>query len=536
MLIEPAQLESAAVVPQCLDAQFVTDDALAEIVSRHGRKDESGLPVDFLHPRVKSLRERATKLEFVRSLVYSPQVVVNSAFFWNNPLVFDLFSRDGADPAESFVRLMGDHAIVPFIRNGTSLGDESVGFARHDGGADAVCHLLDRLDAHGLRPKYLRLSRDDAENERLRGDLAVAFGNYFQGLLNFDVARRSEMAGELFADPEIVQNEGVFDRFNDELDRLADVAYAFAKERRSRERAARAAANAPAPKPATLDRKDLYELLLGVTGDDQTNGRFRDTGVPLPVLTAVKKLIDLRYNTALPDKLDRYTFTPLNMPSRTALQDEQKAGDPLGRLEGLVEEARRLCRAFTADAQRSMTLPALEDLTLADVVTIRSFPEWENFRDFQREFLADPLSQAGRIGEFNDAFDALQARIASWYRETHRAERLGRYETFVTFAVGIGHLAFKFGLDGSDLIDRVIELPEAFGIAHLTRGLSAKLVFNVVDTAAGLIDRRRSWQLQIARSNEEFQRGYFLDCLKRVRETLGASLPHVSQLADQGRE
>src|SRR5690348_12670648 len=78
-ILEPDQLEAGAVVPQCLDNQYVPSEVFKESAERFA---------DFSDSDIKSAKDIATRSEYIRSLVYSSQVVVNRAFFPNNPVIW----------------------------------------------------------------------------------------------------------------------------------------------------------------------------------------------------------------------------------------------------------------------------------------------------------------------------------------------------------------------------------------------------------------------------------------------------------------
>ena len=71
----PDALEADAVVPQCLDNQYVSDAVFTNLVDRG---------VDYRDAQVKAKREADFRNEFVRSLVYSSQVVIQRAYLKNS--------------------------------------------------------------------------------------------------------------------------------------------------------------------------------------------------------------------------------------------------------------------------------------------------------------------------------------------------------------------------------------------------------------------------------------------------------------------
>jgi hypothetical protein len=67
-ILLPNELEAGAVIPQCLDNQYVTAEALLALIDNSLTYDDE---------RVLALRSKPVRNEFIRSLVYTPQVVVN---------------------------------------------------------------------------------------------------------------------------------------------------------------------------------------------------------------------------------------------------------------------------------------------------------------------------------------------------------------------------------------------------------------------------------------------------------------------------
>lgn len=76
-IITPGQLEPGATIPQALDNQYVTDELYAQIALKN---------LNFQSPHIAEAKARNAKSEFVRSLLYSSQVVINRAFLTNNKL------------------------------------------------------------------------------------------------------------------------------------------------------------------------------------------------------------------------------------------------------------------------------------------------------------------------------------------------------------------------------------------------------------------------------------------------------------------
>lgn len=523
----PNELEAGAVIPQCLDNQYVTGATLAAMIDG---------ALNYEHAQVRALRTTPVRSEFIRSLIYAPQVVVNRAYFRNNEFLYSNYHPRNESELSSFVELMNHGAILAFLGTENSLVDPVAFDTTSDG--DLACQaLMGRLKDNYTAVKF---SKDEVENKRMMGQLGRRFANYFGGLNNLDYASRMEMATELFTDPELLQNEAAETLFHDLIDQLADYAADHARAYQKAERGQAKGASQAAPRP--LSRNEIYDrFFIDTTTVDPkkvANGRFlRAHGIEREARFALKKLVDLKYNSNLPDMLGRFTFTPFEMPSRMALQDEFAIGESLDDVDRIISQVTKVKRALIADSQQVMYLPVLQDLTLADVIQIRGLPEWRRFMDVQAQILTDPLGQCGQLDELNRRFADLQVCIAKWYRDHHQLDKIvGRYKVAVTLLLNIGASSISIGLDNWKLIDAIMSGSAPYAIPERSKGVMAKLAFYVIDVTVGRIDRDRSWTLQISRSNEEFERGYFLDCLRRLRETDQGNVTRPDKLADQGKE
>jgi hypothetical protein len=135
-LIGPESLEHDAVVPQCLDNQYVSDSVFAKMVAGS---------LDYDHAEIARLRENDFRTEFIRSLVYSSQVVIQRAFLKNSAFLYKNFLPEDTENFQAFAQLIRDEAIIPFLFKESSLKDElSFDFSKE--GDRATKALLDELD------------------------------------------------------------------------------------------------------------------------------------------------------------------------------------------------------------------------------------------------------------------------------------------------------------------------------------------------------------------------------------------------------
>src|ERR1700690_611394 len=109
-IMRPEKLEAGAVIPQCLDNQFVTDDIFSLMVSKN---------ISYSDPVVQEKRTEATRTELNRALVYAPQTVINRAFLWNNRVMYSSYKdvEGNQNNRQAFIKLLKDKAIVPYLHN-----------------------------------------------------------------------------------------------------------------------------------------------------------------------------------------------------------------------------------------------------------------------------------------------------------------------------------------------------------------------------------------------------------------------------------
>jgi hypothetical protein len=517
MLIEPDQLEADAVVPQCLDNQYVSDAVFHDMIQRG---------VDYSDDAVATARERDFRTEFIRSLTYSSQVVIQRAFLKNSEFLYKNYHPDNDRDLRAFAGLVRRHAIVPYLFREDSLGDDLEFDVRREG--DVATKAL--LGEVGEDVRCVRLAVDDEANRRATAAMATEFGVGLTRLNSLDGMQRSALAAELFADPGQLQREPTWQSFEAALDHLAEYSFIKSGERRRSNR--------------QFTRQDVYRDLL--ISDGHANGvalgRFKPPGQDNPFPLELKKYIDLVYNVNLPDRLARYTFTPVNMPSRMALQDGVTRGFEHDQISSLVADPELLesvRRAFMARTQSAMSLPLLAELTVADVLAIRQLPQWQAFKDSQSRILLDPLGCLDNMPAFQEAFDAFQRALSDWYNRTYqRRATIDRYCNIVTLALKIGGLLIVAGSNlgplqqalGAVAVERLTDR-----LPRKVKGYAAKLMVGVYDIEARRLDADRAYTIELMQTNEELLRDDVAELLRAVTRAPDDAIPGAAHLvADQG--
>jgi len=516
-LIDPDQLEADAVVPQCLDNEYVSDAIFNELIARG---------VDYRDDRIAAARERAFRNEFIRSLTYSSQVIIQRAFLKNSDFLYKNYHPSNGENLNAFAALMRSGAIMPFLYQESSLADDQEFEVRDDGDV-AVRALLSEV---GDDVRCVRLAVNGEENDRAVASMTTDFGAGISRLNNLDSIQRNAMAAELFADPTRLQEPGTWDAFEQAVDDLARYSFNAAAElRRSNKK---------------LARRDIYRdrFAAGGRAENVGIGRFKAPGPEDPFLLELKKFVDLVYNVNLPDHLRRYTFTPANMPSRMALQDAPGQGFRHEQISGILTNADALeaiRRSFMASTQPAMNLPLLSELTVADVVKIRALPQWKPFKEAQARILTDPLHCLDNMAAFQDAFDAFQRALSGWYNQTYLCDQTtGRYRSFVSLALSIGGAVVVAGshLGPLALAGATAAVPAvSTAIPGRVKGYAAKLMVGVYDLGRQRLDADRAYTVELMQTNEELFGEDVAELLRLVTRAPDDAVPGADGIAaDQG--
>jgi len=521
-LIGPNNLEADAVVPQCLDNQYVSDAVFAKMVERG---------VNYHDRDIAKSRENDFKTEFIRSLVYSSQVIIQRAFLNNSEFLYKNYLPENGENLTAFSKLVRDKAVVPYLFRESSLLD-NLNFDLSKSGDLAMKALLSEL---GDEVTCVRLAVDEGANQRAADIMETKFGAGLSGLRHMGGEQRNAMASEVFADSQRLREEGAWDAFNKSIDSLAR--YAFNKPDELH--------NDPNRENKQLSRNDVYLDNFVVNGEGAVvNGQFRRPGPDNPFLLELKKYVDLVYNTNLPDRLKRYTFTPVNMPSRMALQDDPGSGYSDDQVRAIVsndEAMEFMRRTFMAHSQKAMSLPLLSDLTVADVQDLRdSLPEWKLFNESQAQILMHPLQCLDRLEEFQRNFDQFQRALSDWYnRKYERARTEDKYCSYVSLALSLGG---KLIVAGSDLgpyekafsmftSDRITS-----NIPTKIKGYAAKLMVGVYDIGKQRLDTDRTYTIELMQTDAVVMKEDVVSLLNSIARKAGADIPGASeQVADQGR-
>ncbi|HEX6469241.1 MAG TPA: hypothetical protein VF069_09115 [Streptosporangiaceae bacterium] len=351
------ELDPMAVVAQSLDNQWVPPGLLRRML-------DEGLELD----DVRAALRDEVRAEYIRALVNSPQVVVNRAFFYNNPLVFEDFAA-GARDRDAYLSLLSTGALVQLLLTERSPTDPPAflenqaapNYTLLEHGWRAWTAAAEEAHVHSLRFSW---TDDHANQEQVRQRLATKFTNQSLTLVNLDAAR---LAHDLGTD---------LDSALRVKSRLADVTA------RCAERAAR---------DEFVTRELLYREFVTAEGTDPALGRYDRSRA---FCAEIKQLIDLAYSVNIAAGLDTLALTPSQALHRSALQEwaaVRRASAPLS-----AEQLAQLLRGTAFDfVQETLFLDTFAKLSMRDVWDIRHSPQWAEYVRRMSGLLADPLGMFG---------------------------------------------------------------------------------------------------------------------------------------------
>ncbi|WP_395298305.1 hypothetical protein ACF9IK_36235 [Kitasatospora hibisci] len=364
-------LELSAVVAQSLDNQWVPPGLLSEMLA-DGR---SLLEVE------ESLWEVA-RADYIRSLLNSPQVLVNRAFLYNNPMVFRDFSR-GSPDREAFISLLSSGGIVQILVNERTPADRPT--AVDDSKAPNFSVLSDGWAAwSGVAGEaYVHsLKFDWADSVGNSGQIMGRLGRTFpQRVMSLVTLRKADLARDL----------GVSEASAEELKQVLRQVADACSELSSTE--------------TVVTREALYKRFVIVDRTEPAEGRYDPTK---PYSGLIKQLLDLAYNVNLAVGIETLALTPAKGLHRTVLQEwEPPRRDPGTQLS--AHELATLLRGVAFDyLQETMYLESFKDLSLRDVVAVRESDEWTLYRARLDSLLAAPLEM------FNDEESGAAALMRSY--------------------------------------------------------------------------------------------------------------------------
>lgn len=477
-IIEPNDLDTLATSPQCIDNQFVPQalfeslaynkKSLKEVVDRI-LEEHGGDP--FYGPADKDANFllRTERNEYNRSLLYSRQVVVNRAAFWNSAnLVVSALSED----VEGLAELIYKGAIVPYLYKEDNLDQPPSNFDLFLG-ERAMQRLMGALGTRQV--KCVRLSRLNDENTKQTSSLATRFFTEFTKILTYEHRDKVDNIIQMLL-PENAPLEtimGLKDKVRTVARKVSD-----------------------AIENQSVGREHLYQWFIVEPDTKVSHGKYRSD----PFVFETKKWVDAIYNSNLPDALGTLTFVPEGFPTAYDLgmvwslgRKRKKSYTGSEMIDEVVDRARnegtwRNWNVFQNTAN-IMYLPSPDELTHKDILEIRDLTAWERMMNTLDVFL-DPVSTDGKfdyndsVVEMQNAFEVFNRALGDWYMKKTGVDRMDQAEKY---AVGIGRIyqwgewmvGLLFGPDG--LIIPILPskgvLPPNLNQEVLKLGIEAGLFF-----------------------------------------------------------
>lgn len=373
-------LNPVAAVAQCLDNQWVPRPLLAELRDR-------GLTLD----DIDAARTAYVRAEYLRALMTVPQLVINRAYLWNNTAVRKDWARRSSRKA--FIELLDTGIVVPYLYTESAPDEPPKDMDLAAQEWISVCN-----DASDIT--CLRLSWNDDENATYCDALTQRF-------YEFALALPSRAAGNAIV--QFIRHLGLTDKDAKQLDvlfkRLRNWAIEYFDTNEK-----------------TISRNLAYQEFVVQPGTKVTLGAVDRNK---PYSAEIKQLLDLQYNTALPEFIDRLPLRPADTLHRAALREPvpPRAGQAFSRPDELERTLRtRLQFDAIADALTPIETPYLSDLTLESVLRVRKTNEWHSYADRLSALMAAREPELFETHGHNlvESYHAMLAKLGSTARRTHR--------------------------------------------------------------------------------------------------------------------
>ncbi|MCK4343476.1 MAG: hypothetical protein KAY37_17315 [Phycisphaerae bacterium] len=319
-------------VAASLDNQWIPQRLLDELVSK--QKPLSA---------IRATREKLVRAEFVRSLINCEQVVVNRAYFHNNPVLASCYQL-GSGERETMKALLNEEVLVPYLYNEDSPAQRP-GYAVDPALLDAWLGLC----GDTCMP-CVRLSWDGDANKRLiRTHLQERFHAFAQTLN--------------VPDPSFWANAFLIPHLEREFaNRLTQVA--------------QHCVNAPRNNKLT-DRQKLYEEFVAADKNSVLDLVIASESKK-PFACQIKQLLDLRYNCNLSDALQCHALTGRDSIPRVFLQEWEPR---VQKVAADTDAILSILKAVHFDlVQRVLYSTELDRLPLRIVRALRATEPWRDYR------------------------------------------------------------------------------------------------------------------------------------------------------------
>lgn len=422
-LLTPDDLERVSVVAQALDNQWVPQHLLMKMLA-------NGQALRDVHDE----RTAIVRDEYIRALINAEQVVINRAFLFNNPIVSQDYSVLG-EQRDAFKDLIGEGAIVPYLYREATPVDRPL-MDLDEPAFEAWTQICQEV-----APRCVRLDWDDARNVEKTNLLTRRFDAWVRTADNGDMAT---FARDLGLPPEAQEP------FRQHLRKLGMRAFAS---------------------DTPVLRGQLYEDFICFPGTKVSDGKY---DAQKPFVSETKQLLDLSYNTNLPDSLGKYALTPIGALPRTSLQELLLIRDSAAPMTD--KDLIALVRNVTFDlAMRGTYLERMGELTLADVRDIRNTDAWYTYIEKLNELLSNPFAFEQGAGAVYKSYEHLARTMTGFLERRQPGIPLKEWMPTINLIVNIG-----------GAILTAAWTPVGFGVGG---AILWNLVGNVAQNTAGVIAR-----------------------------------------------
>lgn len=460
--LTPSKLAKAAIVPQVLDNQWVSETLLTKMI-----KEKKSLR------DVKEERAKDVVKEWRRALVYGEQVVVNRAFMFNNEVIVDDY--DDTESREQLKKLLSTKVIVPYLVMEDS-PDQKPTFDMKDSLWNS---WMDVVRDSNLSCVKLDWGNQNDDFKRLSG----IYHNYVQTL---NTEQRAEHPAGYLG---VAKND--FPAFRKRLKDVAEYAFHLADER-------------------LITRNDLYREFVVTDGSNISDGYYSQK----PFASQIKQIVDLKYNVNLPDAMGKYSLTPEGSPPRSALGDLQETVQANIINPENVKDILQALRGLAFDQiTQGMYLRSLGDLTLSNVVSTRDTDEWDEYKEALHSLLEDPLQFPHRSAVFYAKFEALNAAITRIRVERDQAI----WEPWVKLIISIGARAIEIAINPLDPSQRLLS---TIGTGIISTGVTPFLMRLAIGTKV-ITNADLDVSIDFMRGNLQTGRDVWNEMMGQLRSTPG---------------
>jgi hypothetical protein len=362
--LKKSDLKSVPVFVQALDNEWLPRDLLKE-AQKKGR----------ITPNVGRTLRKTVRAEYIHSLINGEQVVLNRAYLYNNPAISQDYAKRKSLEYQAFKALLEEKTIIPYLLTEESPTDKPI----FDLQEQAFARWIELCQE--IRTSCIRLSWDTKVNKKLQDrHLDRRFHQFVVGAAAGDIdTYMQDLKLDLEAKASLRKMLVQMGQLCLELNGQGKL----------------------------VTRDILYKQF--VTASNTPTERRYDSS---PLAGAIKQLLDLSYNSNLPDALGGYLITPVDSLPRTALQEWQREVQrPTITAKDLLA---LLQRTVFGLVQPGLNVPSMDILQLSDVRAIRATEEWALYIQSLQALLNHPEQFAdGLAGGVYQSYAALAQHITS---------------------------------------------------------------------------------------------------------------------------